>query len=395
MIVTLSRQLHADELKVLPLLSHRLGIPVVDRRDAEAAAASLDLQQDIQGAEEESLPEQGIVRAWLHGPKRYGEAIRRVVEAMAARGSSFILVGCGGMEILRGHPDAFHLRLVARREDRLRRAEDLHLPRDLAEKTLRESDERRADFHRQVFHLRWEDPHHYHLTANTSLLTPEQTVELILRCLEALGLGESEGRAEAGGGREPSSVPWQHVTISREFGTLGQELGTQLSRLLGWQCWDDELMHRCASLEGIPVPELIRIDERGPGFLERLGRLQESARYFEGLKQAVEEAMASPSVIVGRGGNLLVPADQAFHLRLVADFADRLTHVMRHHWLSEQAARERIHEQDALRASFHRHFFRVDWSDPLLYHAVLNLSRFTGDQVATLLAAFLADARAG
>jgi len=369
-------------------------MPVVGRREVESTAAELGLHESVQAAEDEQLPGEGALRSWLHGPKRYAQVLRQVVEAMAASGS-LILVGCGAVEILRKRQDAFHLLLVARREDRVRRAEEgMGVSRDVAEKLVRESDEHRSSFHRQLFGARWDEPHRYHLTLNTSMLSAEQAARLVLCCLDAMGGTElPPGAWKEAVGAVPA--PWQHVTISREFGAMGRELGEQLAAAMGWRCWDDELMHRSAALEGIPVPDLIRVDERGPGFLERLSRLQESARYFQGLKEAMEDATSSPSVIVGRGGNMLVPPDKALHLRLVAEFGDRLEWVMRHHWLSEGAARERISEQDALRAAFHRHYFRVDWADPLVYHAVFNVSRLAPSQVVRAVATFLQESQAG
>lgn len=148
-------------------------------------------------------------------------------------------------------------------------------------------------------------------------------------------------------------------------------------------------------MSGIAVPTLIRIDERGPGFLERLHTLQESARYFEGLREAVAQAARDPSVIVGRGGYMLLPSDTALHLRLVASRYDRIVRTMQEHWLAEGPARALVQDQDQARASFHRHYFRVDWSDPTLYHAVMNTSRIALDLLADIIAGFVQRCRQG
>ena len=117
--------------------------------------------------------------------------------------------------------------------------------------------------------------------------------------------------------------------------------------------------------------------------------MQESARYFEGLRKAIANATHAPSVIVGRGGYLLIPSERALHLRFVAASHDRIVRTMQEHWLAEGPARALVHEQDLARASFHRHFFRVDWGDPILYHAVLNASRIARDVLVEIVARFV------
>ncbi len=117
--------------------------------------------------------------------------------------------------------------------------------------------------------------------------------------------------------------------------------------------------------------------------------MQESARYFEGLREAIAQAAETPSVVVGRGGNMLMPGDEALHLRFVAWTRDRVERTMQEHWLAEKPARALVHEQDLARASFHRHYFRVDWGDPVLYHAVMNTSRFNIEAQLEMIAEFV------
>lgn len=385
MILTISRQLGTDERRILPLLTQQLGIPVIDRHEVETTAERLGfVHAHMETAEDERLPSSATgLRKLLNGPKQYADVLARTVQELA-RTQSAILVGTAGAEILRNDPQAFHIRFVARQEDRIRYViEHADVDRESAIRLIDESDQRRNEFHATLFGMQWADPHQYHLVVNTSLLTPLQVVTLVLVAVRALHLSE----------HEPSSFTaptcWQHVTISREYGSGGHEACGRLATALGWACVDHELLHESAALSGIPVPALVRIDEHGPGFLERLHTMQESARYFEGLREAIAHAAATPSVIVGRGGYMLVPSDTALHLRFVAATQDRIVRTMQEHWLAEGPARARVHEQDAARASFHRHYFHVDWSDPLLYHAVMNTSRIALEPLTEIMANFV------
>jgi len=385
MIITVSRQLGSDEAHILSLLSQQAGIPIIDRHAVEAAAERLGIAnaQPAKAEEENLPPSTSGLRGLLTGPARYAAALTRTVQELT-RTDSAILVGTAGAEILRHHPQALHLRLIARRDDRIRRVSDTEdVNAEMAARLIDESDHRRTDFHATLFGMKWSDPHQYHLVLNTSLLHPEQAVTLILLTLRALNPADVTPSSYA------APACWQHVTISREYGSGGHAFSARLANCLGWPCFDHELLHRSAAMSGIPVPRLIHIDERGPGFLERLHTMQESAKYFEGLREAITQAAREPSVIVGRGGYMLIPSDSALHLRFVATSYDRIMRTMQEHWLAESPARALVHDQDMARASFHRHYFRVDWGDPTLYHAVINTSRIALDPLANLIAGFV------
>ena len=257
------------------------------------------------------MPHRGTLRKLLSGPQRYADALTRTVHELAATRSA-ILVGSAGVDILRDDPQALHVRLIARRDDRLRRVcaqADLDLAG--AARMVDESDRHRAVFHTALFGKDWHDPHRYHLVLNTSFLTPAQAAAVILLTIQRLRLLPVETPAV------PTSPCWQHITVSREYGSGGHAFSGLLADALHWPWFDHDLLHQSAALSGIPLPALIRIDEHGPGFMERLHTLQESASYFEGLREAIlRDAAASASIIVGRGGVMLLPQETTLHLRL-------------------------------------------------------------------------------
>jgi cytidylate kinase len=91
-----------------------------------------------------------------------------------------VIVGRGGHAILRDQPGVLHVRVMARAEDRLRRTQEVEgLARDEASKLTAERDRAVAQYVRRFHGVEWADPPLYHLTINTSLLSPEIAVELI------------------------------------------------------------------------------------------------------------------------------------------------------------------------------------------------------------------------
>jgi hypothetical protein len=78
-------------------------------------------------------------------------------------------------------------------------------------------------------------------------------------------------------------------------------------------------------------------------------------------------------LIVGRGGQVLLRKHPgAFHVQIVAPFAQRVRTVMVSEKLDKRAAESRVRANDRARADYLRRYHGVDWLDPTLYHLVIN-----------------------
>ncbi len=169
-VLTLARELGAGERSFPPALAARLGLQVYDRELLEQEAVRLGIAE----VELEAVDEQpaGIFQRFRPGSLhlRYFEALGRLMGELAARGE-VLLVGRGGSRFLRDNPHAFHLRVVAPEEDRVRRLmEHRWLREGPARQLLADSDGRRRRFYADYFGADWSDPLEYHLTVNTALL---------------------------------------------------------------------------------------------------------------------------------------------------------------------------------------------------------------------------------
>ena len=50
-------------------------------------------------------------------------------------------------------------------------------------------------------------------------------------------------------------APMRIITISREYGAGGEEVGKRLAEDLGWKLLDRELLHQAAAVEHVPDAE--------------------------------------------------------------------------------------------------------------------------------------------
>ena len=96
-------------------------------------------------------------------------------------------------------------------------------------------------------------------------------------------------------------------------------------------------------------------------------------------------ASQANSVFLGRGADLILPAERGFRVRLVAPEEDRLRSFAARQGLShDKAAAEMQRIEKERYRFFHRHF-GVDPDDPMRYDITINLARFSLDEAVDLI----------
>ncbi len=366
-VITVSREYGAGGGEVARLLSAALGWELLDRELLHQAAAV----EHVPDADLERLDEKAVSladRFRLHPPhERYLHGLKEAVRQAAARGN-VVLVGRGTRQLVGDLPGAFHLRLVAPREWRVRRMAEREgwSPEQALARCL-EVDRTRERFTRYFFGPDAARPEQFDLVANTGWAPPDDVAADVL----ALVRGQcTAGPASAGTGPRV-------LTLSRELGAGDTGFAPTLGERLGLRVCDRELLEQEAVRLGVTEAELEKVDEQPAGIFQRFRPGSLYQRYFEALGQLMSELAARGNVLlVGRGGSrFLRDHSGAFHVRLVALQENRVRRVMEHRWLRQEPARQLIARSDAQRRSFYENYFGADWSDPLEYHVTVNTGR--------------------
>lgn len=175
------------------------------------------------------------------------------------------------------------------------------------------------------------------------------------------------------------------VTISRQVGSLGDEVARLLADTLGVECADKGSLERRLAAEGVPEQVRERFEERRPSLWDSLS--MDRYRYLHYLKSAILELAAGGSgVIIGRGSPVFLRGiPNVLHVRLVAPIEVRIRRIQETHGCDEQHAKRVAHHTDHDRAGFYRYFFDVDWSAPELYDLTINTGELNEQQVVDLI----------
>ncbi len=165
------------------------------------------------------------------------------------------------------------------------------------------------------------------------------------------------------------------LTISREYGSGGREIGRSVAERLAY-AYVDRVTILAALRAASPAWERFgeEYDEHKPSVWERYDW---SFRGYGALlqRQILEAATAGNTVIVGRGGAFLlagVPA--ALHVRIAAPLAARIERIMRREHADHDSVRRLIERIDRERAGFIRAVYGQRWDVPEAFDATYDTS---------------------
>ncbi len=107
-----------------------------------------------------------------------------------AKGPSVVIRGRGSQFILKDHPSACHVLVVAPLALRLAAVRnDTGVNGDEAKAEIERVDRSRKEFTQRYFHANLEDPIHYDLVINRHRLSVDAAAEIVMKALEVRGLG--------------------------------------------------------------------------------------------------------------------------------------------------------------------------------------------------------------
>lgn len=174
------------------------------------------------------------------------------------------------------------------------------------------------------------------------------------------------------------------ITISRQSGSLDNQIAQAVATRLGYRLVWRELINQAARQAWAPEVALAMLDELGI-----LG-LNPSSKACLAYREAVRQVMldlaaAGNVVIVGRAGQVVL-RDRAdvLHVRLIAPENIRVERIADQHHITRQAAQAQVKASDRSRRLYLINCYEVDWNDPYLYHLSINTG-LVGIEEATSL----------
>ena len=149
------------------------------------------------------------------------------------------------------------------------------------------------------------------------------------------------------------------ITVSRQFGSGGRELGKRLSDLLGWDYYDREIIQMLSEQQGLD-PEYVHRALSGHGWQQYQLTYRNSFRqpmdanwrHTEVLvkqREIIREIAAEGNdcVIVGRDADVILQEEKPFRIFVCADIQSRLARCAR--FEEKKEPDERLSDKEILR----------------------------------------------
>jgi cytidylate kinase len=181
------------------------------------------------------------------------------------------------------------------------------------------------------------------------------------------------------------------VTIARQLGSLGDEVGRELASRLQYRYLDHRELPNYLREFGEIEPNAPEIVESSPSFWERLN--EERRRHAIIVRCAVYGfAAENDAVIVGLGGNLLMRGvEHSLRAYTIAAAGLRVERVMEKGVqshpgpLSRDAAADLVRRSDRERSGYIRYMYNADWNGVHGYDFVLNTAGLSIEQATDTL----------
>jgi len=197
------------------------------------------------------------------------------------------------------------------------------------------------------------------------------------------------------------------ITIGRQFGSGGRELGRMLAERFGIDYYDKELLARGAQKAGLSAELFERTDERMPNLMGSAvsfsmgygqmpwynGQAMMSDSIYNSIADVITSAVESaPGVFVGRSADFILRDSKVPHVNVFihAPMEHRVARILRRNdKATEKEARNLAAKTDKLRASYYNFYTDKRWGDSCGYDLTFDSSVISLEAICDILALYI------
>ena len=194
------------------------------------------------------------------------------------------------------------------------------------------------------------------------------------------------------------------ITISREFGSGGRELGRRLAEELGYDYYDGEIIAAIAKNSGLDanyvenaledfswqsIPMTVHRTFASPMMMQtpQVGLLMEQKKVIEGIGKKGKNC-----IVVGRNADLLLKEYEPFNIFVCADMEAKIDRCIERAKEGESTSRKELEKKirrvDKNRANTREILSSTAWGQRDAYHMIVNTTGWNIKELAPAVAAF-------
>ena len=192
------------------------------------------------------------------------------------------------------------------------------------------------------------------------------------------------------------------ITLERQFGSGGYEIGKKVAEKLGIPCYNKEILETAAERINIPEEYLESMQENvSQSLLYKLSLASQNGKKLDSIDNiipkpnllyneisAIIKDMANKGscMIIGRCADFILREfEPCFHVFIYAPMESRKKRVIEGYGISADSAEYIIRKNDKRRESFYNGNTGHTWGLKEHYNLCLNSGKFTLDQCADII----------
>jgi|WetSurMetagenome_2_1015567.scaffolds.fasta_scaffold14096_3 cytidylate kinase len=169
------------------------------------------------------------------------------------------------------------------------------------------------------------------------------------------------------------------ISISRDPGSGGIQIARILAKELGMDLIGVQIIQQIAERADVSEKVISSLDEKEVRlrdfWLSSLFRTRHiwPDEYLDYLTKVIGTiGKQGNAIVMGRGGQFILPPEETFRVRFIAPREIRIRNVMRDSNTDFETSERYVYKTEADRNAFHCKYFCDDWKDPLHYDLVVN-----------------------
>ena len=183
------------------------------------------------------------------------------------------------------------------------------------------------------------------------------------------------------------------ITIAREFGTNGHEMGMILSERLGLPFYDKDILTKAAYETGVDYDKVKDADEKvnsrilKPIFGYSVGFGVEEDRLFQAQERIIREISQDSCIIIGRLADYILKDDpDCIKVFIYAPFEDRVKMIAKKYQINDDEARKVVRKMDQARSNFYSYYSNGKWEHGKGKDLILNRSTISLEDCVEMIA---------
>lgn len=195
------------------------------------------------------------------------------------------------------------------------------------------------------------------------------------------------------------------ITVSREFGSGGRELGRRLADALDIAYYDKEIIGKIAENVKLDEGYIDRVLERGytqqypytfrRSFYVPMNKANEYPNLMAEQAKIIRSLSKEDCVIVGRGADVLLQEHHPFNIFVYADMETKMRRCRQRapegERLLEKELEQRIRNIDKARASNYALIASKIWGDKHSYHLCVNTTGLEIPEIVPFVSGYAED----